>query len=461
MASQTLSKTTSRWRDIDLRHHLHPFTDTRQLTEAGGSRIITKADGVWLEDSEGNKILDGMAGLWCVNLGYGRRELAETAYQQMLDLTYYNTFFQTATPPSVELADKLSALTPAGLDHVFYGCSGSEANDTLVRLVRYYWNLRGKPERKVFISRKNAYHGSTLAAASLSGMTTMHEQSDLPLPGFVHVDCPHWYDEGGDLSPEEFGLKAAKSLEDKILELGADKVAAFIGEPIMGAGGVLLPPDTYWPEVQRICRKHGVLLAADEVICGFGRTGQWFGSDLYDIKPDLMPMAKGLSSGYVPLSALMVSDEIAGVLIDKGGEFAHGYTYSGHPVCCAVALENIRILEDEKIVERVRDDTGPYFQRRLRETFADHPLVGEVRGVGLIAAIELVEDKKTRKHFEPVGKVGTRCRNLCFENGLVMRATRDAMVISPPLVISRDEIDEFMVRARLSVDQTAEELGKM
>jgi len=461
MASQTLRNTTTRWRDIDLRHHLHPFTDTRQLTEAGGSRIITGAQGVWLEDSEGNRILDGMAGLWCVNLGYGRRELAEAAYRQMLDLTYYNTFFQTATPPSVELADKLSALTPAGLNHVFYGCSGSEANDTLVRLVRYYWNLLGKPERKVIVSRKNAYHGSTLAAASLSGMSAMHKQSDLPLPGFVHVDCPHWYDEGGDLTPDEFGLKAAKSLEDKILELGADKVAAFIGEPIMGAGGVLMPPDTYWPEVQRICRKYGVLLAADEVICGFGRTGHWFGSDLYGIEPDLMPMAKGLSSGYVPLSALMVSDEIAKVLIDKGGEFAHGYTYSGHPVSCAVALENIRILEDEKIVERVRDDTGPYFQRRLRETFADHPLVGEVRGVGLIAAIELVEDKKTRKHFEPVGETGTRCRNLCFENGLVMRATRDAMVISPPLVISRDEIDEFMVRARRSIDQTAKERGKM
>ena len=461
MTLQAVRNTTVRWRDMDLRHHLHPFTDTKLLSEAGGSRIITRADGVWLEDSEGARILDGMAGLWCVNLGYGRRELAEAAYRQMLELTYYNTFFQTATPPSVELADKLSALTPEGLNHVFYGCSGSEANDTLVRLVRYYWNLKGQPERKVFVSRHNAYHGSTLAAASLSGMAPMHKQSDLPLPGFVHVDCPHWYDEGGDLSPEEFGLKAARSLEDKILELGADKVAVFIGEPIMGAGGVLLPPATYWPEVQRICREYGVLLAADEVICGFGRTGHWFGSDLYGIKPDLMTLAKGLTSGYLPLSALMVSDEIAEVLIDKGGEFAHGYTYSGHPVSCAVALENIRILEDEGIVERVRDDTGPYFQRRLRETFEDHPLVGEVRGVGLIAALELVEDKATRKHFEPVGKVGTRCRNLCFDNGLVMRATRDAMVISPPLVISHDEIDEFMVRARRSVDMTAEELGRM
>jgi len=461
MTLQAVRNTTVRWRDMDLRHHLHPFTDTKLLSEAGGSRIITRADGVWLEDSEGARILDGMAGLWCVNLGYGRRELAEAAYRQMLELTYYNTFFQTATPPSVELADKLSALTPEGLNHVFYGCSGSEANDTLVRLVRYYWNLKGQPERKVFVSRHNAYHGSTLAAASLSGMAPMHKQSDLPLPGFVHVDCPHWYDEGGDLSPEAFGLKAARSLEDKILELGADKVAVFIGEPIMGAGGVLLPPATYWPEVQRICREYGVLLAADEVICGFGRTGEWFGSDLYGIKPDLMTLAKGLTSGYLPLSALMVSDEIAEVLIDKGGEFAHGYTYSGHPVSCAVALENIRILEDENIVERVRDDTGPYFQRRLRETFEDHPLLGEVRGVGLIAALELVEDKATRKHFEPVGKVGTRCRNLCFDNGLVMRATRDAMVISPPLVISHDEIDEFMVRARRSVDMTAEELGRM
>ncbi len=459
MSTQPARNTTTWWREADTRHHLHPFTDYKSLTQSGGSRIITKADGVWLEDSEGNRILDGMAGLWCVNLGYGRSELADAAYRQMMELPYYNTFFMTATPPSVELAEKLAELTPEGLNHVFYGSSGSEANDTMVRLVRHYWNLMGRPDKKTFISRNNAYHGSTMAAASLGGMTAMHEQADLPLPGFVHVTEPYWYDEGGDLSPEEFGLKAARAIEDKILELGADKVAAFVGEPIMGAGGVLVPPETYWPEVQRICREHDVLLAADEVICGFGRTGQWFGSDTYGITPDLMPLAKGLTSGYQPLSALMVGDRVAEVLIDKGGEFFHGFTYSGHPVACAVALETIRILEEEKIVDGVRDDTGPYLQARLRETFADHPLVGEVRGVGLIAAIELVEDKATRKHFDPVGKVGSLCRDNCIANGLIMRATRDAMVISPPLVMTRTEIDELVSRALHCVDLTARELG--
>jgi putrescine aminotransferase len=254
---------------------------------------------------------------------------------------------------------------------------------------------------------------------------------------------------------------AAKAVEDKILELGPERVAAFVGEPIMGAGGVLVPPETYWPEVQRICREHGVLLAADEVICGFGRLGHWTGSDYYGIEPDLMAMAKGLSSGYQPLSALMVGDQIAEGLIERGGEFFHGFTYSGHPVACAVALENIRILEEEKLIERVRDDTGPYFQAHLHEAFDDHPLVGEVRGVGLIAAIELVEDKAQRKHFNPIGEVGGRCRDLCFENGLVMRAVRDAMVVSPPLTITHEEIGELVARARRAIDQTAKELGML
>jgi putrescine aminotransferase len=459
MSVQPSRNSTSRWQAADSRHHLHPFTDTKTVTESGGSRIITRAEGVWLEDSEGRRILDGMAGLWCVALGYGRKELAEAAYRQMLELPYYNTFFQTATPPSVELAEKLAELTPAGLNHVFYGSSGSEANDTLVRLVRHYWNLMERPTKKTFISRNNAYHGSTMAAASLGGMGAMHGQADLPLPGFVHVLEPNWYDEGGDLSPDDFGLLAAKAIEDKILELGPENVAAFVGEAIMGAGGVLVPPATYWPEVQRICRAHDVLLAADEVICGFGRTGEWFGSDLLGIEPDLMPMAKGLTSGYQPLSALMVGDRIADVLIDKGGEFFHGFTYSGHPVACAVALENIRILEEERVVERVRDDSGPYLQQRLRETFEAHPLVGEVRGVGMIAAIELVKDKQARGHFEPEGEVGGRCRDHCIANGLIIRAVRDAMVISPPLVMTRDEIDELVERTRASIDQTARDLG--
>ncbi|MDH3474854.1 MAG: aspartate aminotransferase family protein [Rhodospirillales bacterium] len=450
---------TAQWRAEDISHHLHPFTDYKALAEGGGSRIITKAAGVWLEDSEGNRMLDGMAGLWCVNIGYGRKELAEAAYRQMLELPYYNTFFKTATPPPIELSSKLAEITPEGLDEVFYASSGSEANDTIVRLVRHYWNLQGKPEKKTFISREHAYHGSTMAAASLGGMAPMHGQGDLPLPGFVHVMPPHWYDYGGDLGPEDFGLKAAKAVEDKILELGADKVAAFIGEPIMGAGGVLVPPDSYWPEIQRICKAHDVLLIADEVICGFGRIGQWFGSDRFGIAPDIMPMAKGLTSGYLPLSAVMVGPRVAKTLIEDGGEFFHGFTYSGHPVACAVALANIRIIEQEGLIERVRDDTGPYLQGSLRQALADHPLVGEVRGVGLIGAIELVKDRGARAHFDPVGPTGIRCRDHCFANNLVIRAVRDAMVFSPPLVIDRNEIDQMVERTKHCIDLTAKDLG--
>jgi putrescine aminotransferase len=450
---------TAQWRASDIRHHLHPFTDTKALTAEGGSRIITKAEGVWLEDSEGNRLLDAMAGLWCVNVGYGRKELAEAAYRQMLELPYYNTFFKTATPPPVELSEKLAELAPGDLNRAFYASSGSEANDTAVRLVRHYWNLMGRPGKKTFISREYAYHGSTMAAASLGGMDAMHGQADLPLPGFVHVMPPHWYDYGEDLSPADFGLKAAKAVEDKILELGADNVAAFIGEPLQGAGGVIVPPETYWPEIQHICRRHEVLLIADEVICGFGRTGHWFGSELFGIEADIMPMAKGITSGYLPLSALMVSDRLAEDLIDKGGEFFHGFTYSGHPTACAVALANIRIIEEEGLVERVRDDTGPYLQQNLRQALADHPLVGEVRGIGLIGAIELVKDRESRAHYEPLGEVGGRCRDHCFANDLVIRAVRDAMVFSPPLTMSRGEIDQLVERTKRCIDLTAEDLG--
>ena len=458
MNNQPARNTTTWWREADVRHHLNPFTDYKSLNAEGGSRIITKAEGVWLEDSEGHRILDGMAGLWCVNVGYGRKELAQVAYDQMLTLPYYNTFFKTATPATVELAERLAAVTPAGLNQVFFANSGSEANDTIVRMVRRFWNLKGKKDKKTIISRVNGYHGSTMAAASLGGMTPMHEMDDLPLPGFVHVMQPHHYEEGGDLSPEEFGLKAARAVEEKIQELGADKVAAFIGEPIQGAGGVIIPPESYWPEVQRICQAHDVLLIADEVICGFGRTGEWFGSDLFDIKPDLMPVAKGLSSGYLPVSAVMVGERVAEVLIEEGGEFAHGFTYSGHPVACAVALANIGIIEREGLVEKVRDDTGPYFQAGLAK-LADHPLVGEVRGVGLIAGVQLVADKKSRAGFDPAGKAGLICRELCIENGVLSRATVDSMVMSPPLCITREEIDIFLAGFTKSLDQTADKLG--
>ena len=458
MTSRPARNSTTWWRESDLRHHMHPFTDSQGLAEDGGARIITAAEGATLTDSEGAKVLDGMAGLWCVNVGYGRQELAEAAYAQMMELPYYNTFFKTATPSSVELAEKLAEITPQGLDHVFFGSSGSEANDTIVRAVRHFWNLEGQPGKKTFISRTHAYHGSTMASASLGGMAAMHGQADLPLPGFVHVMPPYWYDFGGDLTPEEFGLQAAGAIEDKILELGADTIAAFIGEPIQGAGAVIIPPESYWPEVQRICRKHDVLLIVDEVICGFGRTGHMFASEYFDLKPDLMTLAKGITSGYLPLSAVMIGDRVADTLISKGGEFYHGFTYSGHPVACAVALANIKIIEDEKLVQRTHDQTGPHLAEHLAE-LAGHPIVGEVRSLGLIGAVEIVKDKAGRGHFDDLGATGTLCRDHCLEGGLILRAVRDVMVMSPPLSITTAEIDELMRILRQALDRTAKDMG--
>jgi putrescine---pyruvate transaminase len=446
------SRGTTAWQDLDRRHYLHPFTDFKALA-AKGTRVIVRAEGVYLYDSDGERILDGMAGLWCVNLGYGRHELAEAAYRQMLELPYYNSFFQTAHPPAIELAKRLVDLTPRQFNRVFFTGSGSEANDTVVRIVRRYWDLQGQPERQVIVSRVNAYHGSTMAGASLGGMAFMHAQGGLPIPGIVHIPQPYWYADGGDESPDEFGLRIARTLEQKILEIGPRRVAAFIGEPIQGAGGVIIPPATYWPEIQRICDEYGILLVADEVICGFGRTGRWFGSEYFGIRPDLMPIAKGMSSGYLPIGGVMVADRVADVLIDKGGEFAHGFTYSGHPAACAVANVNLALIESEGLVDRVRTDVGPYLAQKWRE-LAEHPLVGEARSIGLLGAIELVRDKRTRQFFANRGEVGTICRDFCFSNGLIMRAVRDTMIVSPPLVITRAQLDELADKTRRCLDLT-------
>jgi putrescine aminotransferase len=445
---------TREWQALSSDHHLAPFSDFKQLKDKG-PRIITHAKGVYLWDSEGNKILDGMAGLWCVAIGYGREELADAASKQMRELPYYNLFFQTAHPPALQLAKAISDIAPEGMNHVFFTGSGSEGNDTVLRLVRHYWAIKGQPSKKVIISRVNGYHGSTVAGASLGGMTYMHEQGDLPIPGIVHIPQPYWFGEGGDMTPDEFGVWAAEQLEKKILELGVDNVGAFIAEPIQGAGGVIVPPDTYWPKIKEILAKYDILFVADEVICGFGRTGEWFGSDFYDLKPDLMTIAKGLTSGYIPMGGVIVRDEVVRVL-NEGGDFNHGFTYSGHPVAAAVGLENIRILSEEKIVERVKSETAPYLQKRLRE-LSDHPLVGEVRGVGMLGAIELVKDKATRERY--VGKgAGMICRTFCFNNGLIMRAVGDTMIISPPLVITFAEIDELIEKARKCLDLTLESL---
>lgn len=439
------------WQGLDTAHHLHPFTDHKALHE-GKLRLITGADGVFLHDADGNRILDGMAGLWCVNVGYSRRELVEAATAQMTKLPYYNTFFKTTHEPVVALSARLARLAPAGFNHAFYACSGSEAVDTALRMARVYWQTLGKPGKRIIIGREYGYHGSTTLGASAGGMVDMHRQAG-DVPGFAHVLPPYWYGYGGQMSEAEFGLYAARQLEDEIHRLGPDNIAAFIGEPLQGAGGVIIPPETYWPEVNRICRDNDILLIADEVICGFGRTGQMFGSDTFGIEPDLMTTAKALTSGYLPLSAVLVNDRVAEVLVDHTGEFYHGFTYSGHPVACAVALANLDIIEHEGLVARAAQ-MGAVLRAQLHEALGDHPMVGEIRGIGLIGAIELVADKRTRRFFDNKGRTGMICRDYCFENDLVMRAVRDTMVFSPPLIITEDEIALLVSRVTRAIHQT-------
>jgi putrescine aminotransferase len=453
MTTTTTGRTTKDWQAADAAHFLHPFTDFKGLARKG-SRIIERADNIYLWDSDGHKILDAMSGLWCVNVGYGQQALVEAATKQLQQLPFYNAFFQTATPPAIALAELLAEVAP-GFQHVFFSGSGSEGNDTIVRMVRRYWDVMGQPQRSVIISRHNAYHGSTMAGASLGGMAGMHAQGGLPIPGISHIQQPYWWEHGRPqgLSRDEFGLQAARWLEDRILEIGADKVAAFIGEPVQGAGGVIIPPATYWPEIERICRKHGILLVADEVITGFGRTGRWFGHETMGFKPDLMTFAKGVTSGYIPLGGVMVGDRVAEALIERGGEFTHGYTYSGHPVACAVALANIGLIREQRLVEHVHDDVGPYLAARYRE-LAAHPLVGDAETCGLMGALLLVKDKATGERFPDEAEIGMVCRAHCFLEGLIMRAVGDRMIIAPPLVITRAQIDEMVALIRRCLDLT-------
>lgn len=442
--------------ELDAAHFLHPFTNHKSLRNKG-TRVITRGEGVYIYDDKGKRILDGMSGLWCVNLGYGRQELVEAARKQMEILPYYNSFFQCTTEPTIALAAEIASIAPKGMNQVFFTGSGSEANDTVVRMARHYWALQGKASKQVIISRHNAYHGSTMAGASLGGMKFMHAQGGLPIPGIVHIDQPYWFGEGAELTPEAFGIQAAKALEEKILELGEDQVAAFIAEPVQGAGGVIIPPSTYWPEIKKVLAKYDVLLVVDEVICGFGRLGEWFGSQHFELLPDLMPIAKGLSSGYLPIGGVVVSDRVSDVICSHNGEFAHGYTYSGHPVAAAVALENLRILQEEQIVTKVKYEKAPYLQKRWA-CLAEHPLVGEARSKGLMAALELVKDKQTRERVPGNGATGELCRDICIENGIVMRAVGDTMIVAPPLVIGTGEIDELVDNAWKSLDETERQL---
>jgi putrescine aminotransferase len=449
----TKQRQSPQFAELDALHHLHPFTNHRSL-RAGSARVIVRGDGPYIWDSEGRRVLDGMAGLWTCNVGYGRQELAQAAYDQILELPFYNTFFKTTHPPVAMLSQKLAEIAPGTLNQIFYGSSGSEANDTAIRLIRHYWALKGEPKRRVIISRKNAYHGSTIAAGSMGGMTHVHAHSYPVYEGFRHIIDPYWYGESKDgESPDAFGLRAARALEDEILAIGPENVAAFAGEPVQGAGGVKIPPASYWPEVQRIVDKYGILLLADEVITGFGRLGTWFASQYYGIRPNLLTFAKAATSGYIPLSGVIVDDKIADVLMSHDDDFHHGYTFSGHPVACAVALKNLEIIERERLIQRVNEVTGPALVRMLSK-FKDHPLVGEVRSVGLLGAIELVADKRNRRRFADLGRVGLICRDHFFREGFIMRAVFDTMVMAPPLIWTQAQFDEAEQGIRRALDLT-------
>ena len=442
---------------LDRAHHLHPFTDLHGYAEQGG-RIFSRAEGVFIYDSDGNAMLDGMSGLWCCNLGYSQDRIKQAVFEQMQQLPYYNNFFRCANQPAVELAAALVDVAPDGFRHVFFTNSGSEANDTNIRLVHRYYDLLGKPQKKLFISRQNGYHGSTIAAASLGGMKAMHEQAR-GLDYVHHINQPHWFGVGGiDEDPDAFGLRVARELEAKIDELGEERVAAFIAEPIQGAGGVIIPPDSYWPEMRRICAERDILFVADEVICGFGRTGSWWGSQSYDIRPDLITFAKAVTNGYMPLGGVLVGDTVADVLLASGGEFAHGLTYSGHPAACAAGLATLGLLRESDIIGNAATMLAPRLQQRLRE-FEAHPIVGQVRGRGMLAAVELVRDRHSRERLAPDSQAAVFCRDRANERGLMVRQTGDAMIMAPPLVCEPAHIDLLIERLGEALDVTARHYG--
>ena len=452
----SLNRQTDSLHKLDKSHHLHPFTDLQQYAKSGGP-VFSRAEHIYIRDTDGREILDGMSGLWCCNLGYSQPTIVSAVTKQLQQLPYYNSFFGCTNDAAVALAGRLVDVTPKQFNHFFFTSSGSEANDTNIRIVHRYFDLIGKPNKKHIISRQSAYHGSTIAAASLGGMTAMHKQFT-GLSYVHHVMQPYWYKDGGDLSPEEFGLVAARSLQQKIDELGAENVAAFIAEPIQGAGGVIVPPSTYWPAIRQICSERDILFISDEVICGFGRTGNWFGCETYGIEPDLMTFAKGVTNGFQPLGGVAVGDKIADALTSGGGEFTHGYTYSGHPVACAAASATLEIMADQHICENVATEIGPYLGERARE-LAEHPIVGEVRTTGMLAAFELVKDKNSREKLAPDGGGGAHCRDAAIHNNLMVRAVGDSIITAPPLICSRDEIDMLIDRLTRALDHTAAEFG--
>jgi len=444
----------------DLKHLLHPTTNLAQH-QANGPKVLSRAEGAYIWDNQGNQYLEAMAGLWCTALGYGEEELARVAYEQMKNLSYNQLFAGKTNEASVLLAEKLKAMAPMDAGRVFFGLSGSDANDTQVKLMWYYNNSVGRPEKKKIISRMRGYHGVTVASGSLTGLPPFHKHFDLPIPGILHTDCPHYYrgQEGGE-SEAEFVDRIVGNLESLILKEGPETIAAFIAEPIMGAGGVVVPPAGYYQKVQALLKQNDILFIDDEVICGFGRTGRPFGAETFGIEPDTMSVAKAVSSAYLPLSAVLLPEfmyEAFTAMSAELGNFSHGFTYSGHPVCAAVALRNLELMEERDLFAHAAR-MGDLMQDRLAQ-FADHPLVGEVRGAGLIGALELVADKETRAAFPASQGVGAYCMGRCEANGLISRAMGDSMALCPPLIITDAQIDEIFSKLELALNETLAWVG--
>lgn len=452
---------TSTLRDDDLASLLHPVTDFKLLRRRG-PMIIAEGRGIYVRDDRGKEYIEGMAGLWCAALGYGVPELADAAHEQINRLAYSPLFAGKSHEPAIALARKLKSWAPGIAGKVFFGSTGSDANDTQIKLVRYYNNAIGRPRKKKFISRLRGYHGVTIASGSLTGLPVNHAMFDLPMPGVLHVECPHHYRYAAPGETEEqFATRLAASLEARILEEDPDTVAAFIAEPLMGAGGVILPPRTYFEKVQAVLGRYDILLIDDEVICGFGRTGYRFGAECFGMRPQTMSVAKAMTSGYLPLSAVLIPDDFYEALVEPSaanGAFGHGFTYSGHPVACAVALRNLELMEERNVVAHVKL-AGVRFQARLH-ALGDHPLVGEARGVGLIGAVELVADKAARTPFAPAGRVGLYCSDRCQDQGLIIRNVGDVIAFCPPLVICDSETDELFDRFERALDATASWIAK-
>jgi L-2,4-diaminobutyrate transaminase len=441
---------------MDLKSHLHPYTNFADLAEHG-PLVMKEGAGVKVRDEKGREYIDAMSGLWCCDVGYGRLEIAEAIAEQARKLAFFHSFFGMATEPTVRLADRLKQLTPWPIARVFFGVSGSDANDTQIKLVWLYNNLRGKPQKTKIISRQLGYHGITLGASSMTGLPPVHAHMNLPLPGFIHLTTPHYYrDAEPGMSEADFVQHLVQELEQTIEREGADTIGAFIAEPVMGAGGVLVPPENYFPAMQKVLKEHDILFIADEVICGFGRLGKPWGSLALGIEPDLVTIAKGLTSGYAPLSASLISEKIWSVIANHETEipqFNHGQTYSGHPICTAAAHANLDIMERESLFDRAAD-MGVYLQKRLRDEFGDHPHVGEVRGLGMIAAIDVVKDREIRSTFAPELKMPIKIFRRLLEKGIIARAAGvSGIAVCPPYVIERAEIDAVVGAIRETVDE--------